>query len=111
MKQNVNTCPDYKAIYRDILHQKFPDKIEEFLPLLDKEPLSAIDIATINQKIFLGLGKEQVKNSQKYRSYSKFDILQILDYQKKYKLNNSQLAKHFNLSRNSIIKWKKIFLA
>ncbi|REC80086.1 helix-turn-helix domain-containing protein [Chryseobacterium elymi] len=110
MNQNTNTKPDYKAIYRDILHQKFPHKMEECLPLIEKKHLAAIDILALNQKIFGQLNADSKKINQKYRSYSKSDILQILDYQKKKKLNNKQVAIHFNLSRNSVSKWKKIFL-
>ncbi|MDR6919880.1 MULTISPECIES: helix-turn-helix domain-containing protein [Chryseobacterium] len=110
MKYNPNTSPDYKTIYRDILHQKFPDKIEECLPLLDKKCLSAVDILSLNQKIFGNLDKESEQFNQKQHSYKKSDILQILDYQKKYQLNNSQLANHFKLSRNTVTKWRKIFL-
>ena len=110
MKQHSNICPDYKAIYRDILHHKFPDKIKECLPLLDKKFLSTLDILTLNRRIFGNSNKESEQFNQKHRSYNKSDILQILDYQKKHQLNNSQLANHFKLSRNTIAKWKKMFL-
>ena len=109
MKQHSIAYPDYKSIYRDILNNKFPDKIKECLPLLDKENLSAIDILSLNRKIF-GQSEESLKINQKHSSFHKSDILQILDYQKKHQLNNVQLAKHFKLSRNTITKWKKIFL-
>lgn len=33
----------------------------------------------------------------------------MLDYQKGNGLNNTGLAKHFSLSRNSVAKWKKYF--
>lgn len=45
--------------------------------------------------------------NQKFKSYKRSDILKILDYQKKHKLNNIQLAKHFKMSRNTITKYKK----
>ncbi|WP_312508518.1 helix-turn-helix domain-containing protein [Chryseobacterium culicis] len=110
MRKQKNNIPDYKAIYNDILHQKFPNKIEECLALLNKRNLSAIDILTINKKIFGTSNVENTKMSQKFRSYSEADILYILDYQKKHNINNKQLANHFKLSRNTIAKWKKIFL-
>lgn len=110
MKHSPNTSPDYKTIYRDILHQKFPDKIEDCLPLLDKKRLSAIDILALNQKIFGQSDEKSAKINKKHCSYNKSDILQFLNYQKKHRLNNTQLANHFNLSRNTVIKWKKLFL-
>lgn len=108
MKQH--TSPDYKAIYKDILYQKFPDKIEDCLPLLDKKDLSTLDILALNQKIFGSLDKERTKINSKHLSYNKSDILHMLEYQKNNKLNNTQLANHFKLSRNTVTKWKKIFV-
>jgi len=100
---------NYQQIFKDIIDSKFPDKKEKYLPLLKKEKLSALDILKINKRIF-GENEQNETTNQKHRSYSKSDILKILDYQKKHKLNNSQLANHFRLSRNTITKWKKLFI-
>ena len=89
---------NYNKIYGDIIAKKYPQKKEECLTLLQKETLSAIDIIELNQKIF-GLKKENEVTNQQHRSYSQSDILQILDYQKKHKL-----------SRNTVSKWRKIFI-
>ena len=105
LKQNIN----YQQIFRDILDTKCPEKKKVCIPLLQKVNLSAMDIVKINTEIF-GISRETNSFNQKHRSYSKSDILKILDYQKKYKLNNSQLDIHFSLSRNTVSKWKKIFL-
>ncbi|EJL68543.1 hypothetical protein [Chryseobacterium populi] len=102
--------PDYKKIYEDILKLKHPDKIKDCKSLLSKSKLSAKDVVRINDIIFSKSDKMTLFLNQRHRSYDKSAILEILDYQKKYKLNNSQLANHFRLSRNSITKWKKIFL-
>jgi len=99
--------PDYKLIFTDILDKKFPHKKEKCQILLKKKNLSAMDIIELNNNIFNTPDRE----NQKYRSYSKSDILKILDYQKKHKLNNSQLSTYFKLSRNSVTKWKKMFLS
>ena len=102
-KQTQITTPNYKRIYSDILKKKYPEKIEYCNSILQKTKLSTLDIIQLNEKIF-------GSNSPRLRSYSKSDILKILDYQKKHKLNNSQLANHFKLSRNTVAKWKKMFL-
>lgn len=102
--------PDYKKIYFDILNKKYPHKKEECIILLEKSTLSAIDIIRLNEKIFGKPDRESEIFNQKHRSYSRSDILKILDYQKKNKLTNSQIAIHFKLSRNTLAKWKKIFL-
>ena len=99
--------PNYKQIFKDILDRKYPEKRNACENILNKTTLSIVDVIEINTKIF---GKGIINNSQKFRSYKKSDILNILDYQKENGLNNSQLANHFRLSRNTVSKWKKLFL-
>ena len=94
------TSPNYKQIYIDILDKKFPHKKEACNKILSKTRVSTIDVIVLN-KIIFGTAKETNSFNQKHRSYSKTDILHILDYQKKNQLNNSQLANHFGLSRNT----------
>ena len=105
LKQNIN----YQQIFRDILDTKYPEKKKVCIPLLQNENLSAMDIVKINTEIF-GISRENETSNQKHRSYHKSDILRILDYQKKYNCNNSRLANHFKLSRNTVAKWRKMFL-
>lgn len=102
--------PNYKQIYRDILAKKFPSKEKECEKLLQKEHLSALDVIELNRKIFGIVNAEVEHFNHRHRSYKRSDILQVLDYQKKHQLNNSQLATHFKLSRNTITKWKKMFV-
>lgn len=101
--------PDYIRIYNDIVIKKHSDKKEICQSLLSKKNLSFTDIIELNRLIFGGGDKETNSFNQKHRSYKKSDILKILDYQKKYELNNSQLAIYYKLSRNTIAKWKKMF--
>lgn len=98
--------PDYRQIYMDILHKKFTEKTEELEILLEKEKFSEIEIIELNTRIF---GKTSEVDNGRHKSYSKSAVFKILDYQKKHQLNNSQLAIHFKLSRNTIAKWKKFF--
>ena len=98
--------PDFKQIYTDIITTKYQHKYDLCEHLLSKNELLALDILKLNTIIF---GTSEKSNSQ-YRSYKKTDILKILDYQKENKLNNTQLARHFKLSRNTVSKWRKIFL-
>jgi len=102
--------PNYHRIYSDIIMRSFPHKKEECEKLLGKKALSVIDILELNKRIFGTKAKETGKQNPKHRSYSKSDITQILDYQKMHKMNNSQVARHFGLSKNSVTKWRKIFL-
>lgn len=102
-KQKI-TQPYYKKIYTDILTMKFPEKIDECNSILSKEELGILDIIQLNQRIF---GSEEISSeNQRLRSYDDETVIQILEYQKKYRLNNTQLSNHYKLSRNTITKWK-----
>ncbi|MFP3591147.1 helix-turn-helix domain-containing protein [Chryseobacterium sp. SIMBA_038] len=107
---NIQNTPDYKRIYSDMITIKYPEKREICDQLLSKANLSTLDIIEISQIIFNKSSKENAEFNQKHRSYSKSTIVKILEYQKKNKLNNSQLARHFKLSRNTVTKWKNKFL-
>lgn len=105
-----NQSPNYKLIFTDILEKKYPEKTKNCEEILHKDNLSTLDILALNQIIFGITDKQSEEKKQKHRSYKKSDVFHILSYQKKNNLNNSQLAKHFKLSRNTICKWKKKFL-
>ncbi|WP_454045433.1 helix-turn-helix domain-containing protein [Chryseobacterium sp. Marseille-Q8038] len=104
--QTINTGPNYKRIYHDFIESKCPDKREYVKKYLSKDTMSLSDVLKINNIIFF----DELSKSQKFKSYDKQAIFEMLDYQKKHKLNNSQLAKHFKLSRNTVTKWKRMFL-
>lgn len=101
--------PNYKRIYEDLIDKKYPHKKEACKAVLAKEKLSSMDIFLLDNLIFDKESKEENENNQKYRSYDKTSIIKILQYQTKNKLNNTQLADHFGLSRNTVAKWKKMF--
>jgi hypothetical protein len=109
MKNIRLQTPDYKRIFRDIIKIKYPHKEKECKNLLSKKELSTLDVIELNQKIFKTKDKETYTFNQAHRSYNSKSILDILEYQRKNNLNNSQLALHFNLSRNTISKWKELF--
>lgn len=108
-KKKMETEINYKTLYTDIIHDLYPNKKALCQNILNKNNLSIFDILELNKLIF---GECKTSNSfnQKFKSYSKKDILFILDYQKQNGLTNSQLASHFKMSRNTVAKWKKIFL-
>lgn len=102
--------PDYKRIYSDMLRLKYPEKANDCKSILSGQQLSALEVIQINEIIFPQKKTRGIRFNQAYRAYSKEEIMKILDYQKKHYLNNSQLAIHFGLSRNSITKWKKNYV-
>lgn len=105
--QEINQ-PDYKKIFIDIIIKKFPEKITNCETILQKQKLSGLDILKLNSIIFGHF--EKMQENQKYRSYNKRTILSILDYQRKNNLNNTELARHYKISRNTITKWKRYFI-
>ncbi|WP_223609565.1 helix-turn-helix domain-containing protein [Chryseobacterium sp. OSA05B] len=108
----MKTCknyPDYKKIYTDILNYKHPEKIEQCKSILSKPIFSFQDVININKMIFGPETRDNACRNQKHRSYNESSIIEILDYQRKNRMNNIQLANHFNLSKNTVTKWKKIF--
>lgn len=102
--------PNYHKIYVDLIEKKYPEKKESCKAILLKKQLSTIDIIELNRRIFSPENSEETKINQKHRSYDRTAIIQMLNYQRENGLNNTELAKHFSLSRNSVAKWKKIFL-
>ncbi|MBB6371583.1 helix-turn-helix domain-containing protein [Chryseobacterium shigense] len=102
--------PDYKQIYTDIVEEKFPDKADDLKIIRKLENINSVmDIITLNKLIFGEAGLLIQSESQKLRSYDRKSIFSILEYQKKNRLNNTETANHFRMSRNTISKWKRIF--
>lgn len=101
--------PNYNKIYRDLIETKFPENNEEYKEILQKK-LTTIDVMKLNDRLFYESSCETLQFNQQHRFYDKYAVLEIIDYQKKNNLNNTQVAKHFKMSRNTIAKWKKIYL-
>lgn len=98
--------PNYKKIYTDLIKKWYPDRMDECENFLKKERLEVLDVIALNEILFKQT-KEINEINQKYRSYDEDTIKQILNYQVKQGLNNTQLANHFKISRNTIASWKK----
>ncbi|MGE8553188.1 MAG: helix-turn-helix domain-containing protein [Chryseobacterium jejuense] len=101
--------PDYNRIYSDLIELKHPEKKQQCKTILSKKLLSSFDIIRMNT-IISGNSVENIFLSQRHRSYDNETIQRILDYQKKNRLSNSQVANHFKISRNTVAKWKKTFV-
>lgn len=102
--------PDFKKIYTDILNKKFPEKKEHCEKILGKKLISELDVITLNNIIFGPVSSDIMRSNQKHKSYSKSTIIKILEFQKKKGLNNTQLALHYKLSRNTVTRWRRLFI-
>ncbi|MDQ8140473.1 helix-turn-helix domain-containing protein [Chryseobacterium sp. CFS15] len=102
--------PDYKRIYGDILNSRYPDKKKYCENILHNDILTHLDVIKLNTIIFGEATAESWNFDKRHRSYNKETILKILQYQKKNKLSNTQLAMHYSLSRNTVARWRKLFV-
>lgn len=107
--QKRTVTPNYKRIYCDLIDRKYPHKKKDCQQILAKERLTFLDVLELDELIFDKKVREDKEMDRKYRAYDKQTILKILDYQKKHQLNNTQVANHFKISRNTIAGWKKSF--
>lgn len=96
--------PNYQKIYQDLLKFKGIDGAIS-VPKLNK----SIEIIKFNNLI---AQKQILKDShitQQSKSYDEDSILEMLRYQKKCNINNTQLALEFKLSRNTVARWRKVY--
>ena len=105
----VHTHPNYRLIYNDLINTKHPHKQKECSTILGKKEISMLDVIKLNTIIFGIKDRETYMLNQKHRSYDQKTVIEILNYQRKNELNNTELANHFSLSRNTVAKWKKHF--
>ncbi|MCS4301177.1 helix-turn-helix domain-containing protein [Chryseobacterium sp. BIGb0232] len=98
----INTEPNYIKIFSDIISKRFPQKLSHCQHFLQKERLSSLDIITLNSILF-----SESDTNNDHKSYDKESIAEILNYQKKTKMNNSEVASIFKISRNTLAIWKK----
>lgn len=108
-KNKKINLPYYKKIFSDILDMKYPEKRYLCQQLLDKETLTHLDVINLNTSIFgKNITSEDEIFNHQHRFYSKSDIVKVLTYQHKNNLSNSELGRHYKISRNTIAKWKKL---
>ncbi|WP_265131064.1 helix-turn-helix domain-containing protein [Chryseobacterium oranimense] len=101
--------PNYTKIYQDIIFDRFPEKITDpQITKLISDLKTAEDVIVFNEILFEK--EENSSENQQLRSYDKKTIEKILKYQKKYNLSNSHISLEYKVSRNTIAKWKKIFV-
>lgn len=101
------STPNYKKIYTDMIIKKYPEKMHICKKILDKEQFFVMDVILLNELITNS--QKTFNENQKLKSYDTKAIFEILYYQKKHKLNNAQISRRYNVSRNTICKWKKMY--
>lgn len=90
---------------------KHPDKFETCSPILQKKKLTVLDVLELNKIVFGLKSLETEQFNQRHKSYDKLTIMKILEFQKKNGYSNTQTANQFKTSRNTVAKWKRMFLS
>lgn len=105
----MKNTPNYRKIYEDMIAKKYPHKAEACQHILRKKTICAMDVMMLNN-IIVDFDKDHISTNQRLKSYDKATVFEVLQYQKKNKLNNTETARHFNLSRNTLSSWKKRYI-
>ncbi|AYM99082.1 helix-turn-helix domain-containing protein [Chryseobacterium sp. 3008163] len=100
---------NYKVLYTDLINKKFPEKMRICQNILKKK-VSVLDAIKMNDLLFPQKLLEDEQFNQKHKSYMEDDIMKILEYQRINNLTNTQVALKYKLSRNTVAKWKRLFL-
>ena len=101
--------PNYTKIYRDMLKERNPEKLEDpKVQRLIKNLKTTEDILKFNDLVFES-SKESLRNNQKLKTYDKKTMLKLLQYQEKHGLSTIYMSKKYKISRTTIAKWKKTF--
>jgi|SRR5690554_4792612 len=108
-KGEVINKPDFGKIFREMAKRKNLPESEQ-KRIAEQKEWNSLDVIETNEKLFAKHNKESLKFNQNHKAYDRKSIREILDYQKKNKLNNSETMRLFKLSRNTISKWNRLFL-
>lgn len=102
--------PYYHKIYADLVRDKFPHKADLCADFLARKDWIAFDVLLVNEILFGKPKKDSLTSKgKKHFSYDETTILKILKYMLTNGLNNTETARKFGMSRNTISKWKEIF--
>ncbi|MCS3869332.1 hypothetical protein J3D55_002248 [Chryseobacterium ginsenosidimutans] len=101
--------PNYKRIYHDILKEKYPEKLEDAKVLYLLDNLKTVDDILKINALVSDSSRKSSTNNQKLKNYDKQTVLKLLQYQRKHQLSTNFMSKKYNMSRNTISKWWKLF--
>jgi|SRR5690606_9923997 len=107
-KRIIVNKPDFGRIFCEIAQKNnfSESKINE---MSAQKKWNSLDVIKMNEKLFGNTAINNLNFNQNHRAYDEESIKEILNYQKKYDLNNSEMMRMFRISRNTIVKWQKLF--
>lgn len=106
--KKIISRPDFGKIFQDMAQRKnlSDSKVKE---ISSQKEWNSLDVIKMNEKIFGKASIGSLSFNQKHKAYDKSSIIEILNYQKEYSLNDTEMMKIFKISRNTINKWQKLF--
>ncbi|KQS91834.1 hypothetical protein ASG21_05075 [Chryseobacterium sp. Leaf394] len=101
--------PNYTRIYLDLIKYRQKENLVSDSVLKKIYNIKmANDIFEIERALF---GNNNFADNQKLKSYDETTVKIVLNHQRKNKLSNLELSNKYKISRNTIAKWKKIYIA
>lgn len=107
-REKIENKPDFGKIFREMAKRKNLPKSEQ-KRIAEQKEWNSLDVIETNEKLFARRNKENLKFNQQHRAYDESSIKELLEYQQKHKLNNTEMMSLFKISRNTIVRWKRIF--
>jgi len=107
-REEIETQPDFGKIFREMAEKKNILKNQQGC-IAEQKEWNSLDVIKINEELFAKDNKENLRFNQKHRAYDESSIKELLEYQQKHKLNNTEMMSLFKISRNTIARWKRIF--
>lgn len=100
--------PDFCRIFQEIAQKN--ERSEMLIEHIENiNEWNSLIVIKMNEKVVAEPGSENLKCNQKHKAYDEHSIKEILNYQEKNNLNNSEMMRLFKISRNTIARWKKMF--
>ena len=103
----MNKGPDYQKIYKEITERFHKNKTDKVKTYLQKEEWTSFDVIAVNKLLYDMKENNELKVDKRCKAYDEQTIISVLNHQKEFRLNNSELSRLFKISRNSVISWRK----
>ena len=107
---------NYKLLYTDFVyntpHLSYKDKREILNYINEKLKIEASykQLIRLNTLITQRINYRTIQSRySQLKAYDKDYILSVLKHQKEYQLSNREVSNMFQISRNTLSKWKKAF--
>src|SRR5690606_26634771 len=95
-KNDIGDRPDFGKIFREMAERKKLPELER-KRIAEQKEWNSLEVIKTNEELFAKRSKENLKFNQQHRAYDESSIKKLLEYQKRNKLNNTEMIKQFKL--------------